>query len=123
MVARRQGQILLVQRGVEPLKGFWSPPGGHIEWNESAEEAAVRETREETGIQVRCTGLLGVFSQANAGKIAIVYNGEIVGGELQAGDDALAVGYFDCQRPLPQPSSHQGTLLDEWYLTVLAAII
>ncbi|MCP4417407.1 MAG: NUDIX hydrolase [Chloroflexi bacterium] len=123
MVVQHESQILLIRRGVEPLKGFWSPPGGHIEWDESAEEAAVRETLEETGIQVRCTGLLGVFSQANVGKIAIVYSGEIVGGELQAGDDATEVGFFDVKRPLSQPPSHQETLLDVWYLSVLETIM
>ncbi len=122
MVAQREGQILLVRRGVEPLKGFWSPPGGHIEWDESAEEAAVRETLEETGIQVCCTGLLGVFSQANVGKIAIAYRGEVTGGKLQAGDDAVEVGFFDLKQFPSQPSCHQGTLLDEWYLNVLETI-
>ncbi|MCP4357805.1 MAG: NUDIX hydrolase [Chloroflexi bacterium] len=122
MIAQREGKILLVQRGVEPLKGFWSPPGGHIEWDESVEEAAVRETFEETGIQVRSAGLWDVFSQAHVGKIAIVYSGEIIGGKLQAGDDAVDVGFFDLKRPLPQPSSHQGTLLDVWYLSILETI-
>lgn len=43
-------KILLIKRGIEPYKGFWALPGGFLKMNESAEEGAIRELREETGV-------------------------------------------------------------------------
>jgi 8-oxo-dGTP pyrophosphatase MutT (NUDIX family) len=59
VVARDDGAVLLIRR---TDNGNWALPGGAIEMNESAAEAAIRETFEETGIQVEVTGLLGVYS-------------------------------------------------------------
>ncbi|NQU21118.1 MAG: NUDIX domain-containing protein [Candidatus Nealsonbacteria bacterium] len=61
VVIRRGGQILLGRRGVEPAKGKWDFLGGFIEANETAEQAVVREIREETGIEVRVVEYLGSF--------------------------------------------------------------
>ena len=49
----RDGSVLLVKRRDEPNRGRWSPPGGSLELGETVEEAAVRETLEETGVTVR----------------------------------------------------------------------
>src|SRR5215475_5051588 len=59
LVAREDGAVLLIRR---TDNGSWALPGGAVEMNESVAEAAVRETFEETGIQVEVTGLLGVYS-------------------------------------------------------------
>ena len=60
IVRDQQGRLLLIQRGHAPDKGKWSLPGGGIEAGESAEEAAVREVLEETGLDVRIVRLAGV---------------------------------------------------------------
>ncbi len=49
----REGCVLLVKRRDEPNRGLWSPPGGSLEVGETVEDAAARETREETGVTVR----------------------------------------------------------------------
>ncbi len=50
----RQGEeYLMIKRGSEPDKGLWSIPGGMVEIGEKAEEAAVREAEEETGLECR----------------------------------------------------------------------
>lgn len=49
----RDGSVLLVKRRDEPNQGRWSPPGGSVELGETVEEAAARETLEETGVTVR----------------------------------------------------------------------
>ncbi len=49
----RDGSVLLVKRRDEPNRGRWSPPGGSLELGETVEEAAARETLEETGVTVR----------------------------------------------------------------------
>ena len=59
LVAREDGAVLLIRR---TDNGNWALPGGAIEMNESVAEAAIRETFEETGIQLEVTGLLGVYS-------------------------------------------------------------
>src|SRR3954470_12515537 len=47
------GRLLMIRRGREPSRGLWSLPGGRVEAGETAEEAVVREVREETGLEVR----------------------------------------------------------------------
>jgi mutator protein MutT len=57
------GRVVLVKRGHAPLKGEWSIPGGVLEVGETLREAAVREAKEETGLTVEPTELLGVYDR------------------------------------------------------------
>jgi 8-oxo-dGTP diphosphatase len=58
----RGGSVLLVRRGRPPFKGRWAFPGGFVEYYETVEEAIQREVREETGLEIRPVGLVGVYS-------------------------------------------------------------
>lgn len=60
-----EGKIALVKRQQEPFKGEWVLPGGYVETNETVEAAAVREAKEETGLDVEILGILGVYSDPN----------------------------------------------------------
>lgn len=62
-VVFRRGRVLLVERGREPLKGLWSLPGGVLEVGETLESAVVRETREETGLEVKPVALVEIFER------------------------------------------------------------
>jgi len=63
VVAARDGAVLLTQRNHQPKMGEWSFPSGFVDAGERVEDAAVREVKEETGIDVRVERLLGVFSE------------------------------------------------------------
>lgn len=61
LVTRADGALLLVQRSFAPFEGWWDIPGGFCDPDEHPADAAVREVREETGLAVRVTGLLGMW--------------------------------------------------------------
>src|ERR1700683_2031445 len=58
-----RGKILLVERGKEPLKGYWSLPGGALETGETLEQGVIREVREETGLEVKPLKVLEIFER------------------------------------------------------------
>ena len=97
LVINEQGQLLLGRRGVEPAKGQWCLPGGFIEMGETAQAGALRELKEETGLEGRIIRVIGVASRIDGywGDVVLIgFEVEITGGELQAGDDAADARYF-----------------------------
>jgi ADP-ribose pyrophosphatase YjhB (NUDIX family) len=69
----QDGRVWLLRRGIEPRAGFWTHPAGYLEWDETTEAGAIRETREELGCEVRLDALLGVYSRAGAPVVNVVY--------------------------------------------------
>jgi 8-oxo-dGTP diphosphatase len=98
-------RILLIQRGVEPNKGYWGTPGGYVSWDETTEQTVAREVKEETGLDVIKTTLVGIYSDpARHPKqtINIVYIVEVADGTPSHGDDAMDVKWFPLDA-LPNP--------------------
>lgn len=99
VIARDQkGKILLVKRGAEPQKGCWALPGGFMDNNESAVEAALREMCEETGLKGKVEGFVNIYNHNSwmYGEVIIItYKVSIIGGELRAGDDAEQAKFFN----------------------------
>lgn len=69
----QDGKVWLLKRGIEPRLGYWTHPAGYQEWDETTEEAAIRETREEIGCEVLLDRLLGVYSRAHAPVVNVIY--------------------------------------------------
>lgn len=91
------GELLMVQRSVEPQKGLWTLPGGFVESGETTEEGALRELQEETGLTGSGISLVGVSSLAgnfSGGIIVIGYAIESWEGEMEAKTDAMDLGFF-----------------------------
>jgi 8-oxo-dGTP diphosphatase len=98
VVIQDAGRLLLIKRGNDPERGKWSVPAGFVDGGEDPARAAEREAFEETGLQVRVTGLLDVYARVRVTEgadILIVYLAQVAGGRLGPGDDAEAVAYFD----------------------------
>lgn len=93
VVCLRGETVLLIRRGRPPRMGEWSLPGGRIEPGEPAAEAALRELREEAGVEAEITGLLdvvdGIFPEAGRHYVLIDYAARWLSGEPVAGDDAV----------------------------------
>lgn len=92
----REGRLALIKRGNEPARGKWTIPGGHVELGESPENAVIRETMEETGLDVETPTLLDVVTNVDLDKdgkikyhyVIIDYLVHVTAGTAQASSDA-----------------------------------
>jgi ADP-ribose pyrophosphatase YjhB (NUDIX family) len=92
-----------MRRAIEPRYGAWTFPGGFMEIDETVEECAVRETREEVGVEVRLDALVGVYSRpgpVGPGIVSIVYRGRVTAGAVDVGREALEARWFRPRRSL-----------------------
>ena len=94
IIATPDSQLVLVRRAIEPGYGLWVFPGGYVDRGEELTAAAVREAREESGLEVRLDGLVNIYSYSGTSPIIIVYAASIVGGELCADDECLEARLF-----------------------------
>jgi ADP-ribose pyrophosphatase YjhB (NUDIX family) len=88
------GELILIRRGIEPGYGAWAQPGGFLEIDETAQEGAVRETLEETGLIVEPTSIVGVYSRPKAAVAVICWEARIVGGEPRTSVESLEIRAF-----------------------------
>ena len=113
----QRDRILMAERGGEPLKGWWSIPGGLVESGESLDEAVRREVREETGLQVKPLGVLKIFERIIRDAqgapeyhyVLIDYVCRITSGTLRAGDDVSRAEWVR-RRDLKDLRITEGTL-------------
>ena len=115
-----RGRILMAQRGKQPLRGWWSLPGGALETGESLADAVRREVLEETGLVVEPLRVFEIFERimrdhAGAAEyhyVLIDYLCRVKGGELRAGDDACQVAWM-------RPGELKGLQITEGTLGVI----
>jgi ADP-ribose pyrophosphatase YjhB (NUDIX family)/GNAT superfamily N-acetyltransferase len=117
VVVALEGNVVMVRRRYEPRAGCWALPAGFMELGESAEDAAIRECHEETGLLVRVDHLLGVYSYGEGQRtgLLIIYAATATSGELVAADDATEAGAFALDA-LPTPIAFPTHLqaIDRW---------
>lgn len=106
VVVWKDDQVLIIQRGKAPMKGQWSIPGGKIEFGETAQQAALRELKEETGVEAEIVGLIDVFDSFvnNKHYILVDYAARWVSGEPKASDDAIAAEFVSHKTALERLS-------------------
>ncbi|MBI1794085.1 MAG: NUDIX hydrolase [Chloroflexi bacterium] len=100
ILLEQDGRVLLVRRANEPFRGLWTLPAGFVDAGEDPARAAERECLEETGLTVRVTRVLDIIAgreHPRGADFIIVYQGEIVNGQLRAADDADLAGWFEYQ--------------------------
>ncbi len=104
VIVDQQKRILIVQRGEGAGAGRWAVPGGRIRWGETQREAARRETREETGLDVEIGPVAWVGEAVGPGNppawhfTLVDFWGKVQGGELKAGDDAAQVRWVPLEK-------------------------
>lgn len=119
VIVRSGERVLLVLRGREPFLGYWTFPGGAIELGESAREAARREAREETGLEVLIGDVAAVVDNIvrdSEGRVAyhyviIDYLAQRAGGALRPGSDVDDARWVGCEDLAGLPITQQASEL------------
>lgn len=117
MLIEMDGGLVLIQRKNAPHKHRWTLPSGFVEVDESAEEAAIREAEEETGLKTEIVELAAVNSFPEGpptSGIMIFYRMRPIGGQLQAGDDALDVKVYPAEEMPMLPFRTHREMVAEW---------
>jgi ADP-ribose pyrophosphatase YjhB (NUDIX family) len=103
---------VLVRRAIEPGYGLWVFPGGYVDRGETLTAAAIREAREECGLDVRLDGLVNIYSYPGRAPIIVVYAATAIGGTLCVDEECLETAEFDPQalpwHELAFRSTHEG---------------
>lgn len=101
-VIEKDGRIILIRRGRSVFVGKLALPGGRVNEGETVEEAARREVKEETGLDIELTDILGVYSDPKRDPrgevISVTFVGKIINGEAKAGDDAQSIEWYDLDK-------------------------
>lgn len=109
------GGIVLIKRRNPPFAGCYALPGGFVEVGETVEAAAIREAREETGLDIDLVGLVGIYSKPDRDPRDHVVSAAFLArgrGELLAGSDAKMAEVFDLESLPPLAFDHDKIISD-----------
>ena len=88
------GKIVLVKRAIEPGFGKWVFPGGYVDRGEQITVAALREAREEAGLDIRLDHLINIYSYAGRAPVIVVYAATMISGTLAVDDESSEIREF-----------------------------
>lgn len=89
-----RGEVILIRRGIAPGFDLWAQPGGFLEIDETVRDAAIRETLEETGLQVEPESIVGLYSRVQAAVVVVAFEARIVGGQPTVTRESLETRPF-----------------------------
>src|SRR5262252_8554105 len=95
IITTASGTLVLCRRAIEPGYGKWVFPGGYVDRGEPLTAAAIREAREECGLEIRIDGLVNIYSYAGRIPVIVVYAATALGGTLTTDDESLETAEFD----------------------------
>ncbi|MEM0374058.1 MAG: NUDIX hydrolase [Sulfolobaceae archaeon] len=103
VLIEHEGKYLLIKRLKPPSAGHWAVPGGKVEYGERLEDAAKREIKEETGLDIEVGEIIAIVEVFREGfhYVIIDFKGKIIGGNLKPNSDAIEARFFS-------PSEIQG---------------
>jgi len=112
-------EILLIKRKKYPFARLWALPGGHLDFDETLEDAVIREVKEETGLDVISLRLFKIYSSPYRHpqqSVAVVYQTKVKG-KSKAGDDAAKIKFFSL-KTLPQKLAFDHSKIITDYLRI-----
>jgi ADP-ribose pyrophosphatase YjhB (NUDIX family) len=97
MLVVQASKLLLVQRAIEPWKGYWYLPAGYVENDETPIHAAEREAQEETGLEINAENLEDIYfynDDPRGNGLLILYSGRVAGGKIKINSEAEEIRFF-----------------------------
>ena len=114
VLVNHAGGLILQRRSIDPGMGKWTFPSGYVERGERVEDAAVRETFEETGLEVRLARFLGLYSHTGNPVVLAVYAGNTVSGNITTSEESDEVASF-APDELPELAfEHDAEIVATW---------
>jgi 8-oxo-dGTP diphosphatase len=116
ILIEEKGKILLVKRKNPPFRGYYAIPGGFVEYGERVEDAARREAKEETGLDVELERITGIYSDPERDPrghvVSICYLARVVGGKMKGGSDAEETRWFPLDKLPKLAFDHERIIRD-----------